>query len=81
MKTALAAIFAMSLLGLPQQANAETLMGMLCSKARPTASATGGKHLDQAPTGSVVKSKNPAHADAAKKPAYPEALLWSLPYP
>lgn len=80
MKTALTAILAVSMFGLPQQAAAGTLADVLFPKAKPNIAATSRPNLDKAPTGSVARVKDRVKASADKKPAYPEAFLWSFPF-
>jgi hypothetical protein len=82
MKTALAAIIAVSTFGSSQQASAETLMDILFPKAKPDIAGTSRPRLDNAPTGSVANPPTPATVPADARPekqSYPEAILWSFP--
>ena len=81
MKTALIAIATMSMFGLSQQAAAETLMDILFPKAKSSIAGTNRPNLDNAPVGSVVKAKKHIPDPAQTKSGYPEAILWSFPYP
>jgi hypothetical protein len=82
MKPALAAIIAVSIFGLSQGANAETLMDILFPKGKSEIFGTSRPKLDNAPTGSVANPPTPATVPADGRPekqSYPEAILWSFP--
>lgn len=79
MKVVFAAFLAVSCLGLPQQASAQTLMDIFCPKPKSDISAASHPKLDHRSTGSVAKDQ--AHAPAPETSSYPQAILWSLPYP